>query len=301
MRIIIIHIYKIIKYNLCMFKARVLIFLISFKIFSDCQIAEDKSRVIIAGGSLTEIVYFLEEEKNIVAVDLTSNFPPETANFPSIGYVRALSTEGVLSLNPTLILGEEDMGPGLVIEQLTSTGVDLRIVDEDYTLDAIINKILCISKILNIEKYGKEKIDFSLGEKISSLKKIGDSNKSLKKKVMIILGMDGTSPMVAGSNTSGNGFINMIGGENIMDSFDGWKPVSAESVIQGNPDLIIITKRGLSNFGTLEELAKDPSLAFTNAALNKNLMVIDGMSLLGFSPRTIDVANEVAIKLQSSE
>ena len=113
--------------------------------------------------------------------------------------------------------------------------------------------------------------------------------------------MDGTSPMVAGSDTSGNGFINMIGGINIMDSFDGWKPVSAESVIQGNPDLIIITKRGLSNFGTLEELAKDPSLAFTNAAFNKNLMVIDGMSLLGFSPRTIDVANEVAIKLQSSE
>ena len=116
---------------------------------------------------------------------------------------------------------------------------------------------------------------------------------------MIILGMDGTSPTIAGLNTSGNGFIEMTGGINIMNSFDGWKPVSAESILVANPDLIIITNRGLANFGTLDELAKHPSLSFTNAALNNNLMAIDGMSLLGFGPRTIDVANNVAKKLQS--
>ena len=282
-----------------MFNVRVLIFFVSFQLFSSCEIAKDKSRIIIAGGSLTEIVYFLEAQENIVAVDITSNYPPETSNFPSIGYVRALSTEGVLSLNPTLIMGEEDMGPDLVIEQVTNTGIDLRIIEEDYTLDAITNKILCIARILDIENQGINKINNSLDEKIASLLTTQKSNKKLNKKVMIILGMDGTSPMIAGSNTSGNGFINLIGGKNIMTSFDGWKPVSAESILDANPDLIIITKRGLTNFGTLEELAKHPSLAFTDAAKNNGMMVIDGMSLLGFSPRTIEVANKVATKLQS--
>ena len=299
MRIIIIHIYKIIKYNFVMFSVRVVLLFLSFHISSNCQTAQDKSRMIIAGGSLTEIVYFLEAQENIVAVDLTSNYPLETSKFPSIGYVRALSTEGVLSLNPTIIMGEEDMGPALVVEQITNTGVDLRIIEEDYTLNAITNKILCISKILDIEKLGIEKIDTFLSEKISTLYSAQESNTNSNKKVMIILGMDGTSPMIAGSNTSGNGFINLVGAKNIMTSFDGWKPVSAESILNGNPDLIIITKRGLSNFGTLEELAKHPSLTFTDAAKNKNMMVVDGMSLLGFSPRTIDVANEVATKLQS--
>ena len=117
------------------------------------------------------IVYFLEAQENIVAVDITSNYPPETSNFPSIGYVRALSTEGVLSLNPTLIMGEEDMGPDLVIEQVTNTGIDLRIIEEDYTLDAITNKILCIARILDIEKQGINKINNAVQNKIKNQNK----------------------------------------------------------------------------------------------------------------------------------
>ena len=278
-----------------------LIFFLTFSALqqADCSLAKDKSRIIVAGGSLTEIVFFLEEQKNLVAVDITSNYPAQATTLPSIGYVRALSTEGVLSLNPTLILGEEDMGPSLVVDQIESTGVDLRVIEENYTLQTIKNKISCIASILDIQDKSRSIIDLKLKDKINNLQRLSEKNQPNNLKVMIILGMDGTSPTIAGLNTSGNGFIEMTGGINIMNSFDGWKPVSAESILVANPDLIIITNRGLSNFGTLDELAKHPSLSFTNAALNNNLMAIDGMSLLGFGPRTIDVANNVAKKLQS--
>ena len=39
--------------------------------------AKDATRVVIAGGSITEIFYFLGEQDRIVAIDVTSNFPPE--------------------------------------------------------------------------------------------------------------------------------------------------------------------------------------------------------------------------------
>ena len=91
-------------------------FLLFYKFsFADCSKAKDTSRIVVAGGAITEILFFLNESKNIVAVDTTSNYPEDAKNYPSIGYVRALSAEGVLSLNPTLIIGENDMGPENVL------------------------------------------------------------------------------------------------------------------------------------------------------------------------------------------
>ena len=277
----------------------ILLFIVVLNIQPSCFAAKSFDKTIVAGGSLTEIIYFLNEEEKLVAVDITSNYPEKATELPSIGYVRTLSTEGVLSLDPNLILGEEDMGPPLVIDQIKSTGVDLRVIEEDYTLESITGKILCVGEILGVKEKATKLINSELQKNIDNLidTKLAGVNKN--KKVMIILGMDGTSPMVAGLQTSGNGFIGMIGASNIMSSFEGWKPVSAESILVQNPDLIIITNRGLNNFGTIEKLAQHPSLAFTNAAENLNILAIDGMSLLGFGPRTIEVANTVAEKLKS--
>ena len=277
----------------------ILLFIVVLNIQPSCFAAKSFDKTIVAGGSLTEIIYFLNEEEKLVAVDITSNYPEKATELPSIGYVRTLSTEGVLSLDPNLILGEEDMGPPLVIDQIKSTGVDLRVIEEDYTLESITGKILCVGEILGVKEKATKLINSELQKNIDNLidTKLAGVNKN--KKVMIILGMDGTSPMVAGLQTSGNGFVEMIGASNIMSSFEGWKPVSAESILVQNPDLIIITNRGLNNFGTIEKLAQHPSLAFTNAAQNLNILAIDGMSLLGFGPRTIEVANTVAEKLKS--
>ena len=56
----------------------------------------DSARIAVAGGSITEIIYFLGAEDRIVAVDSTSSFPVAAREFPSVGYVRALSAEGLL-------------------------------------------------------------------------------------------------------------------------------------------------------------------------------------------------------------
>ena len=65
----------------------------------------DFSRVVSVGGAVTEILYGLGLEKNIVGIDTTSLYPPRAAaEKPSVGYMRQLSAEGVLGLRPTVIL-----------------------------------------------------------------------------------------------------------------------------------------------------------------------------------------------------
>ena len=257
--------------------------------YAICEQSMSRSKIVVAGGSITEIVYFLGMEDKLVGVDITSNFPKEAKKLKSIGYLRNLSIEGILSLSPGLVLAEEDIGPPIIVNQLRKTSIDLRIIKEKYDLNGIHNKILCVSKILDAslddnENYVKFK------NKLNRVKKLKKNN---SKKILLILMMRGSSPVVAGKNTSGQGFIDMTGHENSMSDLNGWKPVSSEEIIKKNPDYIIITKRAFKNFSSLDQFLSIPGISSTIAAKKKNIIVKDGMSMLGFGPRTINVALDI--------
>ena len=261
--------------------------------YAICEQSMSRSKIVVAGGSITEIVYFLGMEDKLVGVDITSNFPKEAKKLKSIGYLRNLSIEGILSLSPGLVLAEEDIGPPIIVNQLRKTSIDLRIIKEKYDLNGIHNKILCVSKILDAslddnENYVKFK------NKLNRVKKLKKNN---SKKILLILMMRGSSPVVAGKNTSGQGFIDMTGHENSMSDLNGWKPVSSEEIIKKNPDYIIITKRAFKNFSSLDQFLSIPGISSTIAAKKKNIIVKDGMSMLGFGPRTINVALEIDKKI----
>ena len=252
--------------------------------------AKDASRVVVAGGSITEIFYFLGEQDRIVALDVTSNFPPEAKSLPSIGYVRALSAEGLLSMNPSIILGEDDMGPPAVIKQIRETSYDLRIIPEIRTIDGIIEKIEGIASILDVS----EKSDAIISKKLEPyIKKIVKNRKKIVKKgvkVMLVLNMQSSSIIVAGANTSGSGFIDLIGGENIFNTFEGWKPVSAEAILELNPDYIIVPQRNVHKGTDVTKIADSELFKNTNAGKNKNFIFDDAMAITGFGPRTINSA-----------
>ena len=287
--------YKFITFNSFVF----LTICFSQPIYS-CNQADDSSRVTIAGGSLTEIVYLLEQENKLVAVDITSNFPEEAKQLPSIGYVRALSAEGVLSLSPSLILGEDDTGPPTVMEQLSRVGIQIEIIPEENSTDGIIKKVKCVAEILGVDENTKDKTLAILNADAKELKLLTEMNKKESPKVMFILSMESGSPTVGGRDTSADGLIKMTGAVIVMDSFEGWKPVSTEAIIQAKPDFILISERGLNSFGSIEKLGQHPSLVFTPAAKNNNIIAMDGMAMLGFGPRTISSAKDIAQKYNSS-
>ena len=261
---------------------------------STCKLADNHSKIVIAGGSITEIIYFLNEDKKIVGVDVTSNYPKKAKDLPSIGYVRNLSTEGILSLNPTLILGEDDMGPPNVIRQIKEIDVDLRIIPEEKSISGIINKIQCVASIIGASEKAQEMINTSLLPSIKELEEIQNYSQIRAKKVMLILSMQGTSPIVAGRGTSGDGFINMIGAQNVFDSFDGWKPVSAESIIAVNPEYILLPERDMHKNSNVNNLKTNPLFKNTIAGFKNNFISEDAMTMLGFGPRSIDSALKIA-------
>lgn len=265
--------------------------------FANCSKAKDTSRIVVAGGSITEILFFLNESKNIVAVDTTSNYPEDAKNYPSIGYVRALSAEGVLSLKPTLIIGEKDMGPENVLEQLKKTKIELRVLDEKNSVKGIQDKVSCIASILGKNKDDNFEKNISLEKSVSKLKVISKANSKKNIRGLVILMMQGTSPVVAGRNTSGGDFLKMIGSKNTMSSFEGWKPAGKEAILLSNPNFILITKRATKSYGSLNSFLKESGIEMTEAARTQNVFSLDGMSFLGFGPRTINLGLEISDKI----
>lgn len=255
----------------------------------------DKSRVISIGSAVTEIIYALDADKNLVAVDQTSLYPEEAEALPKVPYTRNLTAEGVLSLNPTLIVASQSAGPEIVVEQIRSTGTPFLKLPSNETVEGAMQRIERLGVIFERQKKAEELIadiqrKLHLAEQIK--RSIGHP-----KKVLFIYARGPNNLSVAGKNTSAETIINLAGGVNAFQSFEGYKPLNAEALVAANPDVILMMKSGLSSLGGVEGLLKAPGVSMTGAAENERIYTMDGNYLLGFGPRLGDAVLDLMDKL----
>ena len=118
-------------------------------------VIRDTSRIVAIGGSVTESVYALGAGPQLVGVDTSSTYPEGAAKLPQVGYQRALSAEGVLSLRPSVILATAEAGPLTALNQLRTAGVTVLTVPSVYTVDGVRTKIRLLAKALGREVQGE--------------------------------------------------------------------------------------------------------------------------------------------------
>ncbi|GHC26651.1 hemin ABC transporter substrate-binding protein [Gemmobacter nanjingensis] len=245
-------------------------------------------RVITLGGSVTEIAVALGAQDRLVARDTTSNFPPEIEALPDVGYIRALSAEGVLSLDPDLIVAEGDAGPQQAVDVLKAAGVPFVLVPEDPTPQGIADKITAVAAALDMPEAGAAlaaQVQDGLAAAEARAAAVTD-----RKRVLFILSLQGGRIMAGGEGTEAEGIIRLAGGENAATGFQGYKQIADEAVLTAAPDLILMMAReGDLSIADADILAH-PALAETPAARNGALVRMDGMLLLGFGPRTPEAA-----------
>src|SRR6185437_4931745 len=93
-------------------------------------------RVVCVSKQLNEFMYAIGAEQHLVAVDLTSIYPPQIKKLPTVGYHRALSAEGIISMRPTLFLTDGNVGPSAVLDQLKKVGIPIETMLPGNTLDS---------------------------------------------------------------------------------------------------------------------------------------------------------------------
>jgi iron complex transport system substrate-binding protein len=255
----------------------------------------DTSRIASIGGAITEIVYALGEQDKLVARDSTSLYPEPARNLPDVGYMRALSPEGVLSMNPSGILAAEGSGPKETVDVLRKASVPFIMVPETFDHAGILQKIRVVGQAMGAEEKAaalSQKVDADLAAAEKLTAGISD-----RKRVLFILSMQGGKLLVSGSDTAASGIIEMAGAVNAVEGFSGYKQLSDEAAILARPDIILMMDRG-GDYGVAEaDLFAHPAIAPTPAGQAKRLIRMDGSYLLGFGPRTAGAIRELAAAL----
>ncbi|SCC28089.1 heme/hemin ABC transporter substrate-binding protein [Kosakonia oryziphila] len=249
-------------------------------------------KVVALGGDITEIVYGLGAQAQLVGRDTTSNWPPEASKLPDVGYVRQLNAEGILSLRPNIVLASEQVQPSTVLQNVAGNNVNVIPVPGGYTPAAIDNKVAVIAAALGKTAEG-EQLRQKVAAQIAVLPKT-----ALHKRVLFLLSHGGMGTMVAGQETAADGAIRAAGLQNAMQGFAHYRGLSQEGVIASQPDLIVISADGVKSMGGEENLWTLPGLAQTPAGRHKQLLIVDDMALLGFSLRTPQALLDLRKKAQ---
>lgn len=257
-----------------------------------------EQRIISADGALTEIVYALGAGDRVVGVDTTSTYPPQATELPQIGYKRALTAEGALSLRPSLLLASQESGPPEVLKQLAEAGLNVEVLSAKPSLMMVKEKIARVSLLLQKQSEGEQLWQQVKAEVDKAQATVPQMDTPVK--VLFILGFGNHGSSVGGVDTAADVMIRMAGGINIASGITGYKPMPAEAIVAAQPDVILLMNRGPIP-AVLEEVRNHPALKLTPAVKNGRIVSMDGSLLLGFGPRIGKALNQLTGHLYGAD
>ncbi|MDD9721204.1 ABC transporter substrate-binding protein [Sulfitobacter sp. PR48] len=256
--------------------------------------------VLAIGGSVTEIVVALGQQHRLKARDTTSTYPPDVTGLPDVGYMRALSPEGVLSVGPALILSEEGAGPPEALEVIRAADVDFVEVPDALTAEGILNKIRVIGDALEVPDRAADlsaQVEAALAVALAdAARPQGD-----KKRVLFVLSTQGGKINASGTGTEADALIRMAGGVNAVSDYAGYKQITDEAVGLAAPDVILMMDRGGDHGAADDELFALPAISLTPAAQTRSVVRMDGLLMLGFGPRTASAIRGLNAALYGQE
>ncbi|MCF2506598.1 ABC transporter substrate-binding protein [Dyadobacter sp. CY107] len=256
-------------------------------------VAGPGQRIVSANGTLSEILCGLGLEKQLIGVDVTSTYPASLEKIPKIGHNRTIAAEGILTLNPDVIIyTDQSLLLPSVVRQLKNSGKKVVEFKHEYSREGAIKLIRDVGAYFNARPQA-EKLVKSLQADLAKVK----PNAAPQRLLFIYARGTGTL-MVSGTGTSIDKMITLAGHKNAVSGFTEYKPLTAESLITANPDVLVLFSSGLESLQGMDGLLKVPGVANTNAGKNKKVIAMDGQLLTGFGPRLGKAALELSQKIK---
>ncbi|MCT7553420.1 ABC transporter substrate-binding protein [Aliarcobacter butzleri] len=230
-----------------------------------------ETRVITLSPAINEIVFALDEGKNVVANTKFCDFPEESKSIPKIGSYNNISLEKVLKLNPTVVITQN------YDDKLNSNLEALNIKVKIYktqNLSDIKYSIEDLGEYFNKKEKAK-KLNQDIDNALKELENIVTNQK-----ILIVFSPQKTLSndiYVAGNYVYFEDIINASSNQNAYKSNSKAQPVlNTEKIINLNPDIIVLLTPFLENNKNEQENIINlwRSLPI-NASKNSNIYTID--------------------------
>lgn len=252
---------------------------------SDAKANQEK-RIVCISKQLSEIIWALGAQQDIVAVDLSSTYPPEIKSLPTVGYHRALTAEGILAARPTLILHDNNIGPEQVVRQLEDLKIPMKVFEsKGNSIDSTKMLIREMGSFFNQTEKAEAlcaQLDQDMAIAMENAKTYPDTVNVL----IIHYGQASNVYLVMTQKSTAAQMIQWAGGKMAVTDERGMRQLSAEVVAAADPDVILLTDFGYDRLGTPEKIKELPGVAGTRAALNNRIYRVEEHDLVYLGPRT---------------
>jgi iron complex transport system substrate-binding protein len=256
----------------------------------------EAGRLVSVHGSLTELVYLLGAQGQLVGTDTTSTHPEPANRTPKVGYLRQLSAEGLLALRPHAVLGTDEAGPPIVLHQLRQAGVPLRLITVTHRFQDVLDKVHLVGEATRRTQTARN-LAADLDARWQGTRQRVQASPPVRPARVLFIMAHGGAPMTAGQGTAAQAVLELIGARNALEDVQGFRPLNAESVVQARPDWVLTTTDSLAAMGGVDRFWQQAGLAQTPAARQQRLIDLDAMALLGFGPRMPATLDELHRRL----
>jgi iron complex transport system substrate-binding protein len=247
------------------------------------------SRVVVLANGVAEIIQSLNAQSIIVGRDISST-EDSLADIPIVTSGHQVLPEKVIALKPDLVLIDASTGPKAAIETIKSAGITVIETPESWSLKDLPIKVREVGRAIGAQGQAEELIQ-----------QLNDSlNASVVKNSprVAFLYLRGTSSvyLIGGAGSGADSLLAAIGATDVgAQTLDRpFNTLTAESLAELNPDVILVMSKGLQSVGGIDGLLKLPGVAQTRAGKNSAVIDVDDSLLLSFGPRTPSLVDALA-------
>lgn len=262
---------------------------------------DQETRIVVIAKQYNEIIWALGAEQNVVAVDVSSTYPPELKELPNIGYHRALSAEAVLAARPTLIIHDNNIGPEHVVRQLEDLKIPMKAFETSATdIPSTRELIMEMGRYYNKEQRARElcdQLDKDMEAALASVR----TDMPRPKILVIHYGQASNIYLVITSNSTAARLIDWAGGDMAITGERGMVQLSAEVVAASDPDIILLTDFGYDRLGSKEKILELPGVAGTKAARNNRIYRTEEHDMVYLGPRTGQIVQSLQKIIQDDQ
>jgi iron complex transport system substrate-binding protein len=253
------------------------------------QSALTVSRVVVLANGVAEIIQSLNAQAIMVGRDISST-EDSLADIPIVTSGHQVLPEKVIALKPDLVLIDASTGPKAAIETIKSAGITVIETPESWSLKDLPIKVRAVGRAIGAQDQAEELVS-----------KLNDSlNASAVKNSprVAFLYLRGTSSvyLIGGAGSGADSLLAAIGAIDVgAQTLDRpFNTLTAESLAELNPDVIMVMSKGLQSVGGIDGLLKLPGVAQTRAGKNSAVIDVDDSLLLSFGPRTPSLVDALA-------
>src|SRR5215211_3248576 len=257
-------------------------------------------RYVVISPIYNEIIWALGAQDSVVGIDLSTTYPPEVRKAQTVGYHRALSAESILSLHPTAVIHDNNIGPPQVMQQLQQLNIPMKtFTAKNDSFDGTKALIREMGAYFHKETRAEELCNTLDTQRATSLENV--KHYSDHPRVAVIhFGRASNVYLVVGKGGGGDGggvsqMIELAGGQMAVENRGMQRMESPEIIAQANPDVILITDYGYDRRGgSVDQIKALPGVATSNAARNNHIYRIEENVLNYFGPRSGENIAKVA-------